>query len=235
MGTIRNLVRSVDWEVGLRAWQEIFTFDHPILYQPEVIPEDLGEPQIVSRRPPAKKQKVDPESVADKHVGASKMNEANEGSTTACDKKTISTDENASTETERQATCSLESSDKSKEKETEIPLEKNSNSTSSEQPARIRLTTHDPSKLTFRVTCNRTGKNHCFQSMCAAANFGGAIHQYFHWNIDMKKFDVEVILNIDGSNVSVCLGLTKESLHRRHITHFGPTTLKPTIAYNMLR
>ena len=31
------------------------------------------------------------------------------------------------------------------------------------------------------------------------------------------------------------ISLTKESLHRRNIANFGPTTLRPTIAYCMLR
>lgn len=31
------------------------------------------------------------------------------------------------------------------------------------------------------------------------------------------------------------IALTEESLHRRNITHFGPTTLRSTLAYGMLR
>ncbi len=46
---------------------------------------------------------------------------------------------------------------------------------------------------------------------------------------------LQVVLTIEDDHVHVSIALTKESQHRRHITHFGPTVLKPTIAYNMLR
>lgn len=51
----------------------------------------------------------------------------------------------------------------------------------------------------------------------------------------MKNFDIEVILTVNDDDVSVSIALTKTSLHRRLITDFGPTTLRPTTAYNMLR
>ena len=40
---------------------------------------------------------------------------------------------------------------------------------------------------------------------------------------------------ICSSKVWVGLALTRESLHRRHIKHFGPTTLRSTIAMNLLK
>ena len=67
-----------------------------------------------------------------------------------------------------------------------------------------------------------------------ACSFGGAINDYFGWNVDMKNFDMEVIINIDYAEVYVCLALTRVTMHKRFITHFGLTTLKGTIAYNML-
>ncbi|KAK6176405.1 hypothetical protein SNE40_014697 [Patella caerulea] len=93
----------------------------------------------------------------------------------------------------------------------------------------------DPTKPKFRVTCNRTGEGHKFDSTNTASNFGGAIYNYFGWNVDLHNYDIEVILNIDWDEVTVCIALTKESLHRRLLTSFGMTTLKTTIAYNMLR
>lgn len=93
----------------------------------------------------------------------------------------------------------------------------------------------NPLVPSFRGTCNRTGTKHCFQSPQAAAHFGGEVNNYFGWNVDLENFDIEVVLNIDDDNVRVCLALTKESLHRRDISNFGPTTLRPTIAYGMLR
>ncbi|XP_069875136.1 tRNA (guanine(6)-N2)-methyltransferase THUMP3-like [Dipodomys merriami] len=89
--------------------------------------------------------------------------------------------------------------------------------------------------LKFRVTCSRAGEKHCFTSNEAARDFGGAVQDYFKWKADMTNFDVEVLLNIHDNEVIVGIALTEESLHRRNITHFGPTTLRSTLAYGMLR
>ncbi|RXM28411.1 THUMP domain-containing protein 3, partial [Acipenser ruthenus] len=89
--------------------------------------------------------------------------------------------------------------------------------------------------LKFRVTCNRAGEKHNFTSNEAARDFGGAVQDFFLWKPDMTKFDIEVLLNIHNSEVVVAIALTEESLHKRNITHFGPTTLRSTLAYGMLR
>ncbi|XP_041446747.1 THUMP domain-containing protein 3 isoform X2 [Xenopus laevis] len=89
--------------------------------------------------------------------------------------------------------------------------------------------------LKFRVTCNRSGDKHSFTSNDAARDFGGAVQDHFQWKADMTKFDVEVLLNISFNEMVVGIALTEESLHRRNITHFGPTTLRSTLAYGMLR
>ncbi|XP_039742576.1 tRNA (guanine(6)-N(2))-methyltransferase THUMP3 isoform X2 [Pteropus medius] len=92
----------------------------------------------------------------------------------------------------------------------------------------------DTEVLKFRVTCNRAGEKHCFSSTEAARDFGGAVQDYFKWKADMTNFDVEVLLNIHDNEIIVGIALTEESLHRRNITHFGPTTLRSTLAYGML-
>lgn len=89
--------------------------------------------------------------------------------------------------------------------------------------------------IKFRVTCNRVGDKHSFSSNEAARDFGGAVQEHFQWKADMTKFDVEVLLNIHNNEVVIGIALTEESLHRRNITHFGPTTLRSTLAYGMLR
>uniref|UniRef100_H3BH06 THUMP domain containing 3 n=1 Tax=Latimeria chalumnae TaxID=7897 RepID=H3BH06_LATCH len=89
--------------------------------------------------------------------------------------------------------------------------------------------------IKFRVTCNRAGDKHNFTSNDAARDFGGAVQDLFKWKADMTKFDIEVLLNIHDNEVVVGIALTEESLHRRNITHFGPTTLRSTLAYGMLR
>ena len=67
--------------------------------------------------------------------------------------------------------------------------------------------------------------------MQAAAKFGGSINDLFGWIVDLENFDLEVLLNIVDSHVVVGISLTKESLFRRNIVNFGPTTLKSTLAY----
>lgn len=87
----------------------------------------------------------------------------------------------------------------------------------------------------FRVTCNRTGNGHKFSSMQAACEFGGKVNDTFHWKVDMKGFDMNIFLNICDQDMHILLALTPASLHHRHLVDFGPTTLRSTIAYNMLR
>ncbi|RWS28056.1 THUMP domain-containing protein 3-like protein [Leptotrombidium deliense] len=89
-------------------------------------------------------------------------------------------------------------------------------------------------KPAFRVTCNRAGE-HCFTSNDAASIFGGIVNDCYHWPVSMKQFDLEVILNVKESVVSVLLALTRESLCFRNLVAFGPTTLRSTICHNMLR
>ncbi|TDH13998.1 hypothetical protein EPR50_G00039890 [Perca flavescens] len=89
--------------------------------------------------------------------------------------------------------------------------------------------------IKFRVTCNRAGDKHSFSSNEAARDFGGAVQEFFLWKADMTKFDVEVLLNIHNEEVVIGIALTEESLHRRNISHFGPTTLRSTLCYGMLR
>uniref|UniRef100_A0A1B6JTN3 THUMP domain-containing protein n=1 Tax=Homalodisca liturata TaxID=320908 RepID=A0A1B6JTN3_9HEMI len=88
--------------------------------------------------------------------------------------------------------------------------------------------------LRFRVTCNRTGK-HSFGSMEAARDFGGKLHDVFNWVVDLTSYNIDIVLNIIDSMAYVGLGLTRQSKHRRNITHFGPTTLRATVCYNLLR
>jgi 23S rRNA G2445 N2-methylase RlmL len=90
-------------------------------------------------------------------------------------------------------------------------------------------------KPSFRVTCNRTGDQHFFTSQECAALFGSIINETFQWTVSLKDYDIEVVLNIKDKNFYVCLSLTRESLHHRNLISFGPTSLRATIAYNMLR
>ena len=86
----------------------------------------------------------------------------------------------------------------------------------------------------FRVICTRTGKKHSFSSPEAAAKFGGGINDWFGWRVDLSNPDIEVLLNIVDNSVVIGIALTKETRGKRNIAHFGPTTLKSSIAYCML-
>lgn len=89
--------------------------------------------------------------------------------------------------------------------------------------------------LTFRVTCTRGGRKHCFTSPDAAAHLGAGLVERYGWKVQMKNADLEVLLAVSGDDVSIGLSLNKESKFKRNITHFGPTTLRSTIAYGLLR
>ncbi|KAF7493748.1 THUMP domain-containing protein 3 [Sarcoptes scabiei] len=88
--------------------------------------------------------------------------------------------------------------------------------------------------LSFRVTCNRTG-DHKFTSQEAASCFGGIINEKFRWQVSLKKFDLELLLTIKNDSIRIGICLTKETLHKRHIVSYGLTTLRGTIAFNLIQ
>jgi len=92
-----------------------------------------------------------------------------------------------------------------------------------------------PQQTTFRVTCTRGGRKHTFSSMDAARHFGAGLVKYFGWKVQLKNPDLEVLLGISDDAATVRIALSRESKYKRNITHFGPTTLRSTIAYGMLR
>uniref|UniRef100_A0A0A9XVA7 THUMP domain-containing protein 3 n=1 Tax=Lygus hesperus TaxID=30085 RepID=A0A0A9XVA7_LYGHE len=93
----------------------------------------------------------------------------------------------------------------------------------------------DDGIIKFRATCYRSGKKHSFDSNAAAMHFGGQINDDFHWTVDLTRWDINVVLVIEDHSGYVTFGLTKESFHRRNIQNFGPTTLRSTLCYSLLR
>ncbi|XP_054156440.1 tRNA (guanine(6)-N2)-methyltransferase THUMP3-like [Oppia nitens] len=89
-------------------------------------------------------------------------------------------------------------------------------------------------KPAFRVTCNRTGSRHKFTSNECASHLGAVINETYRWKVSMKQFDIEVVLTIKDRHLYVGLALTRESLHKRNLVVFGPTSLKSTVAFHML-
>ena len=88
--------------------------------------------------------------------------------------------------------------------------------------------------IRFRASANRIGKKQSITSQEAEYHFGGAIQDLTNWKVDLSNYNFEVLLTLGINFVSVSLSLTHESLHRRNIIDFGYTTLKASIAYNML-
>ena len=92
----------------------------------------------------------------------------------------------------------------------------------------------DGEKVRFRATASRTG-SHQFNSMECACHFGGGVNDHFNWKVNLTNYDLEVVLYIVDTFISVGIQLTKESQSLRNITHFGPTTLRPNISYCLLK
>ncbi|PIC34391.1 hypothetical protein B9Z55_014060 [Caenorhabditis nigoni] len=88
----------------------------------------------------------------------------------------------------------------------------------------------------FRVTCKRCGEKeiHTFSSMDAASKFGAEINNAFGWKCSVKEFDIEVVLRIEKDNMTVMMALNDESLFKRNICAYGPTTMRSTVCYCML-
>ena len=245
----------------LQIWKKFFTFEHPILEVPEIMPTNFGEPHfpplrqgtgtskktrkakckqrqlkkkqaaMAARAARKNKDGMNEEKEEDKDgEGQQKQTEAEERLDGSGVEKVVDDSEN-----NRGDTVETQDDKLIIEEETAKKVEAEDTDQSQAKKPRIRETEWDPLMPSFRVTCVRHGDKHNFDSMTAAANFGGAVYTYFKWNVKMTEFDIEVILGIENHELSVSIGLTKESLHRRNITHFGPTTLRPTIAHNMLR
>ncbi|KAL3851633.1 hypothetical protein ACJMK2_015366 [Sinanodonta woodiana] len=245
---LRQYVGKVDWSLGLEIWQQFYYFDQPVLV-PTTIPADLGDPvltdyaaSIRARNEPKRKKRCTYRKKKSRRMETEICIEKDSEDT----RIKIDVESSSLKETKNEellGNISMETVEV--ELKNSLPCKTghqmeigNGNSPppigNSCPEEKKKINSHDPSKPSFRVTCIRNGE-HSFDSMKAAANFGGAIHNLFGWNVDMKNYDIEVVLVIDGQELSVCIALTKESLHKRNLTHFGTTTLRPTIAYNMLR
>lgn len=88
--------------------------------------------------------------------------------------------------------------------------------------------------LRYRVTCERTGK-HVFESKDVARITGEVVQDKYHWIVNLTKYHLEVVCKLIDDLLITHLRVTHESKHRRNIASFGPTTLRSTICYNLLR
>ncbi|KAK3882327.1 hypothetical protein Pcinc_013318 [Petrolisthes cinctipes] len=87
----------------------------------------------------------------------------------------------------------------------------------------------------FRISCNRAGTTHTFGSPEAARQFGAGVNDLLGWPVALKNYDMEILLYIDTNFVYVSVSLTQEPLFKRNLTRFGPTNLKATLCYNLVR
>lgn len=87
----------------------------------------------------------------------------------------------------------------------------------------------------FRVSCNRFGDKHTFQSPQVCSTFGHVLDTNFGWPIKMKNYDLEVLINFYENDLNISFTLTKLSLDKRNIVDMGYTTLRGTTCYAMLR
>nr|XP_012221452.1 PREDICTED: THUMP domain-containing protein 3-like [Linepithema humile] len=88
--------------------------------------------------------------------------------------------------------------------------------------------------LRYRVTCERSGK-HAFESKDVAMVIGGELQDKYHWMVDLSMYHLEVVCKLTDGELLMHLRVTHESKHCRNIVNFGPTTLRSTICYSMLR
>ena len=91
--------------------------------------------------------------------------------------------------------------------------------------------------LSFRGTCYRSGEKskHDFDSPLVARTVGGHVQDLFGWEVKMKGYDLEFVINCDPGQLYCALTLNHSSLGNRTITEFGLCTLRPTISACLAR
>jgi tRNA (guanine6-N2)-methyltransferase len=87
----------------------------------------------------------------------------------------------------------------------------------------------------FRVSCVREGA-HEFTSLDIEREAGGALHELYGAPASMKQFDVRVRVDVAKQTVLVGVALNRAPLSHRHKLAFTRSvTLKPNVAYALLR
>ena len=233
MTQIKNVVPEADWATGLKVWAKFSDYSHYVSPQPQPLwtsqtaEKDSQEENVTEGSDMSAIRDMGDNSDAAKDTSA--VRETNDDSDAAKDATSVretSDDSDAA----KDATSVRETSDDSDAAKDATSVQETSNDSDTKKPKII-----DSSLPSFRATCYRSGGKHIFQSPQAACNFGGAVQDYFGWNVNLTKFNVEVVLIVENQHMYVGIALTKESMHHRNIVEFGPTTLRATIAYNMLR
>lgn len=88
---------------------------------------------------------------------------------------------------------------------------------------------------TFRVTSTRIG-THEYTSIDVQKAAGQAIVERYGKKVDLKGYEVEVIVDVIGRRCWVGVNMTRDSLHKRFERPFDHmAAIKPPLAYAMLR
>ena len=82
---------------------------------------------------------------------------------------------------------------------------------------------------TFRVTCQRDGMKHEFNSVEIASSLGGSIFLKYDWKVSLEHYDMHIWAQLYHSTMLVGITLTPEPsiLHQKSRILFGHTSLKP--------
>ncbi len=87
----------------------------------------------------------------------------------------------------------------------------------------------------FRVTATRIGV-HSYTSIDIQKAAGQALVDKYHKKVDLKGYEIEIIVDVIGKRCWIGVSLTRDSLHKRFERPFQHTAaIKPPLAYAMLR
>ncbi len=86
----------------------------------------------------------------------------------------------------------------------------------------------------FRVTSKRSG-SHEYTSPEIQDCAGAAIAERFGWKVDLTGFDIEVRADVRDDELLVGLRLSRDTLNRSTRVVHSPASLKPPVAYCMVR
>ncbi|XP_064633571.1 tRNA (guanine(6)-N2)-methyltransferase THUMP3-like [Lineus longissimus] len=228
---ISDTIPHLDWETGLAVWKQFIHFKYDV--SPKPVPEEELDSLQPEELPPFSSDSEDEETMemSDSDVQGQSSEIIPRSQFENLDITLGDVKSKKHSELIEQTLNDSEKSDSSDSKADIVRESVEDASNSKEKKTKVKI----PVLPGYRVTCNRTGNNHSFASMEVAASFGALINDYFHWNVDLTNFDIEILLRVEDDKVRALLALTKKSLGKRHISQFGPTSLKATIAYCMLR
>lgn len=229
---IKSLVHKVDWEDTLRSWAKIVNFEGILFPKKNCFKNEHKESINDKHSTEPDQQNIVPSEIhEEREIHDTIANKEAQSQTTNAVLNQLNNSVIRTSERINRISVSSDDTYFSAEEEgklvTEISEVKIDEGHQLDENIRSNI-------LKFRATCNRVGE-HSFSSMEAAACFGGALQDKFDWSVNLSNFDLNVILNINSNNCYVCSAITAKSLHRRNITHFGYTTLRSTLCYNMVR